>query len=76
MTDLSEQRVTLRATTSTLVSQDTLSVAASDEGTVFTYDARLDLLGVWRVFNPVLGVAFRSLAAKAAEGIRRQLGAR
>ena len=73
VTELSEQRATLCARTPTLESVDTLSVVASTEGTVFTYDARLTLVGIWRVFNPFLAVMFRSLAAKAEAGIRQHL---
>ena len=73
VTALDEERVTLTARTPTLKSIDTLSVASSAEGTVFTYDARLTLIGIWRVFNPFLAVMFRSLAAKAEAGIRRRL---
>ena len=73
VTALDEERVTLTARTPTLESIDTLSVAPSAEGTVFTYDARLTLIGIWRVFNPFLAVMFRSLAAKAEAGIRRRL---
>ena len=73
VTALDEERVTLTARTPTLESIDTLSVASTAEGTVFTYDARLTLIGTWRVFNPFLAVMFRSLAAKAEAGIRRRL---
>ena len=73
ITELDERRATLTARTATLESVDTLSVAPSAEGTVFTYDARLNLVGPWRVFNPLLALMFRSLAAKAEVGIRRRL---
>ena len=73
VTEINERRVTLSARTPTLESVDTLSVAPSGDGTVFTYDARLTLVGVWRVFNPFLAIMFRSLAAKAEAGIRRRL---
>lgn len=73
ITELDESHATLVARTPTLESVDTLSVALGGEGTVFTYDARLTLIGIWRVFNPFLAVMFRSLAAKAEAGIRRRL---
>ena len=73
ITELNAQRITLIARTATLTSIDTLSVAPSDGGTLFSYDARLKLTGVWRIFNPLLAVMFRSLAANAEAGIRRSL---
>ncbi len=73
VTELDERHATLSARTPTLESVDTLSVAPVGDGTVFTYDARLTLIGVWRVFNPVLAILFRSLAAKAEAGIRKKL---
>ncbi len=73
VTSLDEWRATLTARTPTLESVDTLSVEPCDDGTVFTYDARLTLIGVRRVFTPLLAVMFRSLAAKAEAGIRDRL---
>ena len=73
VTELDEQHATLTARTATLESIDTLSVESEGHGTVFTYDARLTLLGIWRVFNPVLAVMFRSLASRAEAGIRHRL---
>ena len=73
LTELDERHATLAARTPTLESVDTLSVAPQGEGALFTYDARLTLVGVWRVFNPFLALMFRSLAVKAEAGIRRQL---
>jgi len=73
VTELDERHATLAARTPTLESVDTVSVTPRGEGTVFTYDARLTLIGIWRVFNPFLALMFRSLAAKAEAGIRRRL---
>ena len=38
-----------------------------------TYDAQVDLKGMARLFDPVLGLAFKRLGDNAAAGLRREL---
>ncbi|MHB8333778.1 MAG: SRPBCC family protein [Acidimicrobiales bacterium] len=73
LTELSDTRAVLRAATSSFESCDTVSVALNGERTELTYDAQLSLRGWWRVFNPLLAIAFARLAERAAVGIRRAI---
>jgi carbon monoxide dehydrogenase subunit G len=67
-----EMRVVAR--TSTLTSDDKISVAPrADGGCDVTYDARLDLRGPLRLFDPLLGLAFGRIGDRAAAGLRRAL---
>lgn len=61
------------AESSTLVSTDTVTVAATDDGTIVTYDADLQLKGVFKVFGPALSLAFGRIGDRAAVGLRRVL---
>ena len=40
-----------------------------------TYDARLELNGPLRLFDPLLGIAFRRIGAKADTGLKKHLDA-
>jgi len=63
-------QVTLRAENAFTVSEDTIQVAvAAPTAARVTYDADLRLRGVWRVFGPVLEVAFRRIGDAALEGL-------
>ena len=64
------------AESSTLVSTDRVTVAAADDGTAgctVTYDADLQLKGVFKVFAPALSLAFGRIGGRAAAGMRRVL---
>lgn len=72
------RRLAWLASTRTLRSVDEVRVdPASDppsEDAVVTYDARLELRGVLRLADPLLGLAFRRIGDRAAAGLRRVLG--
>lgn len=68
------RRLVLRAENATSVSEDTVEVEPHGEGSVLTYDARVKLKGAARLFDPLLGLAFRRLGDNAAAGLRRELG--
>jgi carbon monoxide dehydrogenase subunit G len=68
------RRLVLRAENGTSVSEDTVEVVARGRGSDVTYDARIDLKGVGRLFDPLLGLAFKRLGDNAAAGLRRELG--
>jgi carbon monoxide dehydrogenase subunit G len=68
------RRLVLRAENATSVSEDTVEVEPHGEGSVLTYDARVNLKGPARLFDPLLGLAFRRLGGNAAAGLRRELG--
>lgn len=71
----SPRRLVLRAENATSVSEDTVEVEARAGGSEMTYDARLTLKGIARLFDPVFGLAFKRLGDNAAAGLRRELGA-
>ena len=61
------------AESSTLVSTDRVTVAVDGDGTMVTYDAELQLKGVFKVLGPVLRLAFGRIGDRAAAGLRRVL---
>ena len=63
------------AESTTLVSTDRVTVAAADDGTgcIVTYDADLQLKGVFKVLAPALSLAFGRIGDRAAAGMRRVL---
>ena len=63
----------VRAESSTLVSIDRVAVLDEGDSRVVTYDAELHLKGVLKVADPLLGVAFRRIGDRAANGLRRVL---
>lgn len=71
LVELSDSRAVLRARTKSFESRDTVSVARNGQRTELTYDARIDLLGWRKVFNPLLAVSFGRLATRAEAGLRR-----
>lgn len=64
---------TLVAETSTLRSVDTITVVADGSGSQVTYDADLILKGLFKVGEPSLRLAFRTIGNKARDGMRRAL---
>jgi uncharacterized protein YndB with AHSA1/START domain len=68
-------RLVLRAETSTVVSEDTITVRpTADGGSLLTYEAELRPKGAMRLADPVIGLLFRRLGDNAAAGLRAQLG--
>ena len=57
----------------TLTSTDTVTVSTDAEGTVVRYDAVLELNGLLRLADPVLGLAFGRIGNRAAAGLRAAL---
>lgn len=57
----------------TFRSVDTVTVVADGSGSRVTYDADLILKGAFKVFDPTLRLAFRSIGNKARDGLRRVL---
>jgi hypothetical protein len=66
-------RIVVVASTSTLISDDTIVVEPTPHGATVTYDAELSLRGVLRVANPLLAIAFGRIGERAADGLRRTL---
>lgn len=68
------QRVVLRAESATLVSLDTLRFESlPGGGTAVTYEADLQLKGLLKVFEPVLGLAFDRIGDAARDGLAARL---
>lgn len=57
----------------TLKSTDRVTVVADGASTLVTYDALLELNGVLRLVDPILGLAFGRIGDRAAAGLRRVL---
>jgi carbon monoxide dehydrogenase subunit G len=65
--------VTFRGESSTVVSLDRITFEPSERGTRITYDADLALKGPFRLADPLLGIAFKRVGARALAGLRRTL---
>jgi hypothetical protein len=63
------RRVLVRAASKVLTSIDEITVEGADGGAIVTYDARLELGGVLRLGDPMLGLAFRRIGDRAAAGL-------
>ena len=66
-------RVVLRGENSTVLSVDVITVDASGDGAVLTYDADLTLKGPLRLLDPLLGLAFGRIADRALAGLTEWL---
>jgi hypothetical protein len=66
-------RVVLEARKPGFVSRDTITVEATSNGSVVHYEARLELQGARRVFDPVLQRLFTKLGDAATIGLRATL---
>ena len=70
-------RVTLRAETTWVISEDTITVVDSASNACrVTYDADLRLRGVLRFADPLLAILFRRIGDRAVTGLRKTLNAR
>ena len=67
------RRLVLRAETRSIRSNDTVLIDATTSGSAVTYDAELNLRGMLRLFDPLLGLSFRKIGDRAAAGLRRVL---
>jgi hypothetical protein len=67
------RRLVLRAETSSVVSQDTITFASTAAGTEVTYDAKLEPKGAMKLATPLLALLFRRLGDNAASGLEREL---
>lgn len=71
-----EELVTLRGENAAVVSLDTMTLRTTPSGgTRVTYDATLTLKGPLRALDPLLGLAFKRIGDRAADGLRTALSA-
>ena len=67
--------VTLRGENSSVVSLDRITFERTGAGTRITYDATLTLKGPMKIADPLLGLAFNRVGARALAGLRQTLAA-
>jgi carbon monoxide dehydrogenase subunit G len=71
------QRIVLRAENNTMVSLDTITIRDDGHGgAAVTYDAKIDLKGLRKLADPLLGLAFKRLGDNARDGLAGTLNAR
>ena len=70
-------RIVLRGENDSMVSVDTIVLRTDGHGGAeVTYDAQLDLKGLLRLADPLLGLAFKRLGDNARDGLRDKLNPR
>ena len=70
------RRIEIVGTSRFLTSIDVITVAAHDAGSFITYDARLRLPLVFKLFDPLLSIVFRRIGDESADGLAEALGGR
>jgi len=66
-------RLVLRAESSSVRSEDTITFEGRDHGSVVVYEARLDAKVIARLADPLLAIVFRRIGDRAADGLRTAL---
>jgi carbon monoxide dehydrogenase subunit G len=66
-------RVVAEANTSRLRSYDIIEVEAVDGGSKVSYDATIELKGIFKIFSPAMALLFDRIVAKAEAGLRKAL---
>ena len=67
------RRAVAEANTARLRSYDIIEVEPTEGGSIVTYDATLELKGLFKLFSPVMALAFARIGAKADEGLQKAL---
>ncbi|MDP9260640.1 MAG: SRPBCC family protein [Actinomycetota bacterium] len=65
--------VTFLGKNATVISRDRIMFETTTDGTRITYDADLALKGPFRIADPLLGLAFTRVGARALAGLKRTL---
>lgn len=66
-------RVVVEADSAATHLTDTMTASRAEEGSVLTYDARLELKGWRKLTTPVVALLFRRLCEKGRAGLEREL---
>ena len=66
-------RAVAEANTPRLRSYDIIEITPTESGSIVTYDATLELKGVFKLFSPVLGLMFARIGKQADEGLQAAL---
>jgi hypothetical protein len=67
------KRVVAEANTARLRSYDIIEIQPTDGGSIVTYDATIELKGVFKLFSPAMALLFARIVAKADEGLHKAL---
>ena len=68
------ERIVVRAESSTVVSEDTITFSpGADGGSEVTYDADLRAKGLLKLADPILALMFKRLGDNARAGLEREL---
>jgi Polyketide cyclase / dehydrase and lipid transport len=67
------RRLLMTSRTTFLSSVDEIRVDPASRGAIITYDAELTLNGPLRLFDALLGLAFRRIGDRAIAGLQRKL---
>lgn len=67
------KRVVAEANTPRVRSYDIIEVKAIDGGSEVTYDATLEVKGIFKIFSPIMALLFDRVVAQAEEGLRKAL---
>lgn len=74
VTELQSPRtIVLRSETERLLSEDTITVRDTPAGTVLDYNADLTIKGPLGAFDVLLGLAFKRIGDRAADGLREHV---
>ena len=69
--------IVLRGENNSMVSLDTITIRDDGHGgAAVTYDAKIELKGLRKLADPLLGLAFKRLGDKARDGLRGKLNPR
>jgi hypothetical protein len=70
-------KIVLRGESNSMVSLDTITIRDDGHGgAAVTYDARIELKGLRKLADPLLGLAFKRLGDRARDGLRGKLNPR
>ena len=67
------KRAVAEANTARLRSYDIIEVEPTADGSIVTYDATLELKGLYKLFSPVLALLFDRIVTKADQGLQSAL---
>ena len=71
------RRIVLRAENNSMVSLDTITIRDDGHGVAaVTYDAKIELKGLRKLADPLLGLAFKRLGDRARDGLVNVLNPR
>jgi carbon monoxide dehydrogenase subunit G len=69
--------IVLRGENSSMVSLDTITIQDDEHGgATVTYDAKIELKGLRKLADPLLGLAFKRLGDRARDGLLNKLNPR